>query len=108
MERSAVNAQTENVEELPWLVHAVFRFQPEKSLLLKCTRKQLDKKLKKKLKKMTDREFLDFVNKSKVPVERITRELGVSKSTVQRWKEGRSMPHPAVRSWVNKAFNLPT
>lgn len=57
---------------------------------------------------MTDRDFIDFINKSQVPVERITRELGVSKPTVQRWKEGRALPHPAIRSWVVKAFNIPT
>ncbi len=56
---------------------------------------------------MTDKDFIDFINKSQVPVEKITKELGVSKTTVQRWKEGRSMPHPAVRSWVIKAFNIP-
>lgn len=107
MERSVKNTPIENVEEHPWLVHVAFRFQPERSLLLKSIRKQLAKKLKKRL-KMTDKEFLDFILQSKVPDERICRELGVSKQTIKRWKEGRSSPHPAVRSSVIKAFNMAT
>lgn len=108
MARNVVNAQIENVEELPWLAHVAFRSQQKESLLLKSTRSVKDKKLRKRFNPMTDKDFLDFINKSQVPVEKITKELGVSKSTVQRWKDGRSLPHPAIRSSVVKAFNMAT
>jgi hypothetical protein len=31
---------------------------------------------------------------------RLTRDMGVGRPTLQRWLEGKSIPHPAVRQFV--------
>ncbi len=53
---------------------------------------------------MTDEDFTKLMQITTVPEDEITKEFGISKSTVKRWKEGKSMPHPAVRQHVVDFF----